>query len=211
LHEPIQPSHESTHRCVVLVLSLLVLFSWIYAISGAAVYMDSGRALVKDLLTSTDYVWKKGSCDDLFRGLPTARGNGPHAARARELCDLARDNGIPPLSLKAIIDERIGKNNPDNDVSSSEGRAASVLMECRTEFDLQLPSLKAHYEPYRKQVAYMWLFIPALLGMGVVYYYAKRNTPVLFAAAEGLLKRLLFGKNRLNDLWESFIHPKKKP
>lgn len=203
---------ESVHRCIVFVLLSLVVVSWGFAIVGVNVYLDSGRSIMRDLSTSTDYVWKEGSCGDLFRGLSASRGSGSLAGQAREVCDLARDNGIPPLALKTIINAGGDENRPDGGVFSGDpDRARTFLGECRNELLLKLASLKARYGPYQKRVAYMWFFVPALFGLVGVYYYARSCTPVLFEAGKRRFERLLFGKNKYNEAWQSFINPKKKP
>jgi hypothetical protein len=202
---------ESLQRCIVFLISAVVLLCWGYAIVGTNVWLDSGRSIMKDLSASTDYVWKTGSCGDLFRDLPEARGNGPHADQAREVCDFARANSIPPLVLKTIIEDHVGKGIKDNGASKGPDSAKAALSETRADLAGRLETLKPQYGLYRKRVAYMWLFIPAFLGVFAVYYYARSNTPVLFASAKGGIERLLFGKSRYSEAWQSFINPKKKP
>ncbi len=71
--------------------------------------------------------------------------------------------------------------------------------------------MKAYYVPYQKRISYMWDFVFALAGTIIAYFYAKSCAPVLFAATRRRFEHMLFGKNRYDDAWQSFIKPKKKP
>lgn len=204
---------EWIHRCIFFALSLFVILSMIFGILGANAYLDSGRSIMKDLSTSTGYIWKKGSCDELFRALSMHGEGQPHAGRMRELCNMARDNHLPPLSLKTIIDAQMRNRAPDDNALpvTDPGQVQAVLLESERAFIGELPVLKAYYEPYQKRVSRMWLFLPALAGAVAAYFYAKSCTPVLFAALKQSFERILFGKSRYEDAWQSFIKPKKRP
>jgi hypothetical protein len=205
--------HEWIHRCVLFVVSSLVILSMVFGILGANVYLDSGRSFTKDLSTSTGYIWKKGSCDELFRGVSLPLEESPGADQTKELCDMARDNHLPPLSLKTIIDAQLRNLTPDKNGRPviGPGQARAVIRESRAAFIRELPALKAYYEPYQKRVSCMWLFLPALAGSVAAYLYARSCAPVLFAALKRRFERALFGKSRYEDGWQSFIKPKKRP
>lgn len=197
--------HETIHRCLLFALFSFVLLTGVLGALGTISYVDSGRSVMGDLSTSTGYIWKQGSCDELFSNLSARESES--RKQTTELCDLARANALPPASLKAIVDAEFREQKGDGHVSQS----SAVLARCRAEFIRELPSLQAFYKPYQKRVAYMWLFIPALIGAVGGYYYARSWAPVLFAGVRGRFARLVFGKNRYDDAWQSFIRPKKKP
>jgi len=126
---------------------------------------------------------------------------------------MARNNHLPPISLKTIVDARIKDQTPDRGAFGVTGlrEAQAVLRESRSEFTRELPILAAFYRPYQRRVSYMWFFLPALAGAIVAYRYAKSCTPALFASLRQSAARVLFRKSPYDDLWQSFIKPKKRP
>ncbi len=165
-----------------------------------------------DISSSTGYIWKKGSCDELFRAVPVSPQGGPVEDEARQLCDMVRDNRLPPLTLKAILDSRLSNLGLSSHGTRAidTGKARLLLRETKAELVRELPELKAFYEPYQRRVFRMWLFVPALAGLFVCYFYAKSCTPVLFKILKRRCERALFGKSKYDDLWQSFIKPKRK-
>ena len=166
-----------------------------------------------DISSSTGYIWKKGSCDELFRAVPVSPQGGLVEDEERHICDMARENNLPPLTLKTIIDPRLSylSLGSHGTCAIDTGKAHLLLRETKAELVRELPELKAFYEPYQRRIFGMWLFIPALAGLVVCYFYAKSCTPVLFKIVKRRCERALFGKSKYDDLWQSFIKPKGKP
>ena len=202
---------EAWHRVFLLLISAATLISLIMGIEGAKVYIDSNRSVLRDVSTSTGYIWKKESCKDLYRIVAESTDPGPDSAAMEELCETARKNGLPPLSLRSIIEEHLAASSEGPSRPKDAGRVRAILQASKKQLIDELPALAAHFRPYQRQVAYMWLFIPAFaFGIGA-YFYARFFAPVLFAGAMKRFERIMFGKSRYGDMWETFIRPKKRP
>ena len=201
---------EAWHRVFLLLVTLATLVCLIMAINGAKVYIDSNRSVLRDVSTSTGYIWKKESCEDLYRIVAESGESGPNSAAMEDLCETARKNGLPPVSLQSIIEERLAASSEGPSRPNDPGRVRAILEESKKQLIHELPALTAYFRPYQRQVAYMWLFIPALaFGIGA-YFYARSFAPVLFAGATKRFERIMFGKSRYGDMWETFIRPKKR-
>ena len=201
---------EAWHRVFLLLVTLATFVSLITGIKGAWVYVDSNRSVLRDVSTSTGYIWKKESCGDLYRIAAESRDPGPDSAAMEELCETAKKADLPPLSLRSIIEEQLAASSEAQSRPKDPGRVRAILQESKKQLIHELPGLEAHFRPYQKQVAYMWLFIPALAGGIGAYYYARIFAPLLFAGTMKRFERVLFGKSRYNDMWETFIRPKKR-
>jgi hypothetical protein len=202
---------EAWHRVFLLFVSLATLACLAMGVNGANVYIDSGRSILKDVSTSTGYIWKGGSCGDLFRAVATSPGSGPSFGAMSELCEIAKKNGLPPVSVRSIIDEQRAARSPgDHSPTGDPGRVRAILWESKKQLLRDLPALTAHFGPYQRQIARMWLFIPALAGGIGIYFYARFFTPVLFASSMRHFNRIMFGKNKYSDMWETFIKPRKR-
>ena len=201
---------EAWHRVFLLLVTLATLISLIMGIEGAKVYIDSNRSVLRDISTSTGYIWKKESCKDLYRIVAESRDPGPDSAAMEDLCETARKNGLPPVSLRSVIEEQLAASSEGPSRPKDPGRIRAILEESKKQLIHELPALTAHFRPYQRQVAYMWLFIPALaFGIGA-YFYARFFAPVLFAGVMKRFQRIMFGKSRYGDMWEAFIRPKKR-
>src|SRR5271157_2522407 len=157
--------HERLHRGILFLLFSLVLLFATLGIIGAKVYLDSGRFVMADISSSTGYLWKKGSCDELFRASLATPRSGRIPDEAGQLCDMARENHLPPLTLKTIIDSRLDNLGAGSGATRAidTGKAQLLLRESKAELVRELPELKAFYESYQRRVSWMWLFIPALV------------------------------------------------
>ena len=201
---------EAWHRVfLLLILSAALLFLFM-AIFGAMVYVDSNRSVLGDLSASTGYLWKKESCRDLYRIAAGSKGPVPDTGAMDELCETARKNDLPPLSLRTIIEEQRASSGAGTG-PVDPGRIETILEESKTRLTREIPALVAHFRPYQTRVAYMWLFIPGLIGGIGAYFYGRAFAPVLFAAVMKRFERMLFGKNRYGEMWETFVRQKKKP
>ena len=165
---------------------------------------------LEDVSTSIGYIWKKESCRDLYRIVAESTDPGPNSAAMEELCETARKNDLPPVSLRSIIEEQLAASSEGPSRPKDPGRIRAILEESKKQLIHELPALAAHFRPYQRQIAYMWLFIPALAGGLGAYYYARFFAPVLFAGAMKRFERIMFGKSRYGDMWETFIRPKKR-
>ncbi len=202
---------EAWHRVLLLFISLATLASLVMGVEGATLYIDSGRSVLKDVSTSTGYIWKKGSCGDLFRAVATSPGSGPSFGAMSAVCELARNNNLPPISLRSIIDEQLAAGSPGNhSPTGDQVRIQAILRESKKQLLRDLPALTARFGPYQRRVACMWLFIPALAGGIGAYFYARFFTPVIFASSMRHFNRIMFGKSKYGDMWETFIKPKKR-
>ncbi len=201
---------EAWHRVFVLLISAATLVCLIMGIKGAKVYIDSDRSVLKDVSVSTGFIWKKESCGDLYRIVAESTDPGPNSAAMEELCETARKNDLPPLSLRSMIEEQLAASSVARSRPMDPGRVRATLQESKNRLIRGLPALTAHFRPYQRQIAYMWLFIPALAGGIGAYFYARFFAPVLFAGAMKRFERIMFGKSRYGDMWETFIRPKKR-
>jgi len=179
-------------------------------IEGAKVYVDSNRALLKDLSTSVGYLWKKESCRDLYRIVSGLKDPGPNSGAMEELCETARRNSLPPLSLRSIMEEQLAASSGAQSRPVDARRMGAILKESKKQLLHDLPSLTAYFRPYQRKIAYMWLFIPAVVCAVGAYFYARFFTPVLFGAVMRRFERIMFGKSKVSDMWEDFIKPKKR-
>ena len=201
---------EAWHKVFLLLGTFATLVCLIMGIEGVKVYIDSNRSVLGDVSTSIGYVWRKESCKDLYRIVAGSTDPGSNSAAMEELCETARKNGLPPLSLRSIIEEHLAASSEGPSRPKDPGRVRATLEESKKQLIHELPALTAYFRPYQRQVAYMWLFIPAFaFGIGA-YFYARSFAPVLFAGAMKRFERLVFGKSRYGDMWETFIRPKKR-
>ena len=102
---------EAWHRVFLLLVTLATLISLIMGIEGAKVYIDSNRSVLRDVSTSTGYIWKKESCKDLYRIVAESTDPGTDSAAMEGLCETARKNGLPPVSLRSIIEEHLAASS----------------------------------------------------------------------------------------------------
>lgn len=201
---------EAWHRVFLLLVSLITVASLFMGIEGAKVYVDSNRSILRDLSTSVGYVWKKESCRDLYRIVSGLEDLGPNSGAMEELCKTARKNGLPPLSLRAIIEEQLSASSGARYRPVGPGRMGVILQESANQLSRDLPALEAHFRPYQRHIACMWLFIPALAGGVGAFFYARFFTPALFAAAMKRFQRIMFGKSKYGDMWDTFVRPRKR-
>jgi len=201
---------EAYHRIFLLFLLLAFLACLFMGVEGAKVYVDGDRSVLKDLSTSVGYMWKKESCRDLYRIVAGSEDPGPNSGAMEELCEAARKNSLPPLSLRSIMEEQLAASSGAQSRPVDSKRIAAVLEESKKQLVRDLPALTAYFRPYQRQIAYMWLFIPAVVCAIGAYFYARFLTPVLFGAATTRFERIMFGKSKVNDMWQTFIKPKKR-
>ena len=179
-------------------------------IEGAKVYVDSNRSVLKDLSTSVGYLWKKESCRDLYRIVAGSEDPGPDAGAMEELCETAKKNSLPPLSLRSIMEDQLAASSGAQSRPVGVRRMGAILKESKKQLLRDLPALMAYFRPYQRKIDYMWLFIPAVVCAVSAYFYARFFTPVLFVSAMKRFERIMFGKSKVNDMWETFIKPKKR-
>ena len=201
---------EACHRALLLLVVMVFLASLSMGIEGAKVYVDSNRSVLKDLSTSVGYMWKKESCRDLYWIVAGLKDPGPNSGAMEELCKTARKNGLPPLSLRSIMEDRLAASPGPQSRPVDLKRMAAVLEESMKQLLRDLPALTAYFRPYERQIAYMWLFIPAVVCAIGAYFCARFFTPILFVSAMKRFERIMFGKSKVNDMWEEFIKPKKR-
>jgi hypothetical protein len=201
---------EAFHRVVLLLLLMAFLACLFMGIEGAKVYVDSDRSVLKDLSTSVGYVWKKESCGDLYRIVAGLKDPGPNSGAMEELCETARKNSLPPLSLRSIIEDQLAASSEAQSRPVDLKQMGAILKESRKQLLRDLPALTAYFRPYQRKIDYMWLFIPAVACAVGAYFYARFFTPVLFGAACQRFERIMFGKSKVSDMWEEFIKPKKR-
>jgi len=201
---------EACRRVFLLLILLASLACLFMGIEGAKVYVDSNRSVLKDLSTSVGYVWKKESCRDLYRIAAGSDDPGPNSRAMKELCETARKDSLPPLSLRSIMEDQLAASPGGQSRPVDVSLMGAILKESKQQLVRDLPALQAYFRPYQRRIAFMWLFIPALACGVSAYFYARFFTPVLFAAAMKRFQRIMFGKSRYNDMWETLIKPKKR-
>jgi hypothetical protein len=201
---------EGFHRALLAVLFLATISCAFLTYCAIDTYLDSGRSLFGDTRTTTGYLWKKGSCDDLFRGYLSEPLPSVLHDRSHEICALARDRGIPPVALKPLI----GKAPYATERRVAEAGASDVMQslvrEVKASLLRQLPDLEARHRDYRRTVSFMWLFFPAVLGAIASYVYARSHTPALFAIIKARFEHIMFGRNRYSDAFDNLIKLNKK-
>jgi hypothetical protein len=193
------------------LLFAITVASGLLTYVGIDAYLNSGRSVYGDTKITTGYQWKETSCSDLWREIVAPSGPPALKDESLALCRLAKDNRLPPLALRGIIEKErsVTVGNGPRAVVLAPSLALELLGKCRAALTMELPKLQSVYGRYRVKVAGLWFFFVVVAGALASYYYARRFTPVLFDLAKDRVNKIMFGQNKYSDAFDGFLGKKK--
>lgn len=152
---------ERLHRALLAVVFLIALSCLFLTYVAIDRYIETGRSFYGDVKTSIGYQWKGDSCDRLFQDISPSPAPPSFRNPSSELCTIARRHYVPPLALKATLDEaRSAHRDSPSSARSDLDNSLAVLADARANLIGQLPGLEQRYRRLQREVLCMWLFFP---------------------------------------------------